>query len=524
MVHEVIIVGGGLAGLTAGAYLSRSDHSPVIFEKEAKCGGLVNSFQRDGFVYDGGIRATEDSNILFPMLDQLGLELEFIKNEITLGIEDKVIRIKSEEDIHQYQELLDSFYPESKEDIGEIIRQIQIIMDYMDVQYGIKNPAFLDVKKDWDYFLKAVLPWMVKYALTVPKINQYNQNVEEFLSGLTNNQALIDIICQHFFTETPAFFALSYLKVYLDYYYPRGGTGKLTERLREFILQNHGAICNNTRITAVDPVRRTVTDESGRDYSYKQLIWAADQNSLYDIINLEEIPAGKGREAILERRTELVDKLGNDSVLTLYLAVDMDPSYFSRIASEHFFYSPSRAGESAAGPVPDLEDRSGLETWLEKFLDYSTYEISIPVLRDPALAPEGKTGLIISLLFDYHLTKSVQDQGWYENFKSLCRDQMVKVLDESIYPGISDQIIHQFVSTPITLALKTANTHGAITGWSFANRSLPVESRLPKIFSATDTPIQNVWQAGQWTYSPSGLPIAILTGKLAADQVIKHLK
>ena len=31
------------------------------------------------------------------------------------------------------------------------------------------------------------------------------------------------------------------------------------------------------------------------------------------------------------------------------------------------------------------------------------------------------------------------------------------------------------------------------------------------------------YQAGQWTYSPSGLPIAILTGKLAADQVTKEL-
>jgi len=33
-----------------------------------------------------------------------------------------------------------------------------------------------------------------------------------------------------------------------------------------------------------------------------------------------------------------------------------------------------------------------------------------------------------------------------------------------------------------------------------------------------------VLQAGQWTYSPSGLPIALITGKLAANQAIKELK
>jgi phytoene dehydrogenase-like protein len=101
---------------------------------------------------------------------------------------------------------------------------------------------------------------------------------------------------------------------------------------------------------------------------------------------------------------------------------------------------------------------------------------------------------------------------------------MIRVLDGSIYPGIRDKVIHGFVSTPLTLEAKTANTHGAITGWSFTNHPLPAESRLPKIFSATDTPIEGILQAGQWTYSPSGLPIAILTGKLAADRVLKALK
>jgi hypothetical protein len=37
------------------------------------------------------------------------------------------------------------------------------------------------------------------------------------------------------------------------------------------------------------------------------------------------------------------------------------------------------------------------------------------------------------------------------------------------------------------------------------------------------TPLKDIYQAGQWTFSPSGLPISILTGKLAADKVHKKL-
>ena len=38
------------------------------------------------------------------------------------------------------------------------------------------------------------------------------------------------------------------------------------------------------------------------------------------------------------------------------------------------------------------------------------------------------------------------------------------------------------------------------------------------------TPVPGVFQAGQWTYSPAGLPVSLLTGKIAANRVIKELK
>jgi phytoene dehydrogenase-like protein len=101
---------------------------------------------------------------------------------------------------------------------------------------------------------------------------------------------------------------------------------------------------------------------------------------------------------------------------------------------------------------------------------------------------------------------------------------MLKTLEESVYPDIQQDIIHQFSSTPLTMEELTGNFEGAITGWSFNNDPMPAESRLPRIMNAVKTPIPGVHQAGQWTYSPSGLPISILTGKIAADQAIKALK
>jgi phytoene dehydrogenase-like protein len=521
MKYDAIVVGSGMAGLTASAFLAKAGRSVLLIEKEDKCGGLVNSFERDGFVYDGGIRAMENSGVLFPMLKALGLEVKFVKNHISVGIEDQVIRITSEGSTAEYQSLLTGLYPEQKDEINEIILQIKKIMHYMDVQYGIDNPIFLDFKKDQAYMAKVILPWVFKYAFTSPKIAALNEPVLDFLKHFTRSQSLLDIISQHFFRATPAFFALSYLKLYIDYNYPLGGTGSLVQKMVSFIEDHQGKIITNTEIVKVDPHSSTVQDARGNDYPYHRLIWAADQKTLYRLVDQEKIADPKVKQAISARKAEINNKAGNDSVLTLYLGLNLPKEYFSRIATEHFFYTPSRSGQSLAGEIPVIADRGSMEAWLEKFFALTTYEISIPVLRDAALAPAGQTGLVISVLFDYKFTKLIESMGWYEEFKTLCETCMLNTLDGSIYPGIKDAVVHKFSSTPLTMEKYSGNADGAITGWALYNNPIPAESRIPKIMNSIRTPVPGVYQAGQWTYSPSGFPISLITGKIAADQVIK---
>jgi phytoene dehydrogenase-like protein len=524
MIYDAIIVGGGIAGLTAAAYLTKAGHTTLLCEKENSCGGLVNTFERNGFVFDGGARAMENSGVIFPMLKQLGLEIDFIKNKVSIGIEDRVVWINSEENIVDYQAILSEIYPNSKDEIAKIIAQIRKIMHYMDVQYGIDNPVFLDMKQDRAYLLKVILPWMLKYALTIRKITALNIPVVDFLKSYTHNQSLLDIITQHFFQETPAFFALGYLRLYLDYYYPLGGTGKFVEKMTAFIENHHGMISTNTEITTVDPDQQFLTDTQGRVYQYQKLIWAADLKSFYRFIDPDEIADGKVKRAVMERRALVADKSGNDSVFTLYLALDLDQGYFTSKASEHFFYTPNRTGQSMAGPIPITGDQETIEKWLERFFALTTYEISCPVMRDSTLAPQGKTGLIISTLFDYKLTKYIEEMGWYEAFKSFCETCIINTLEASIYPGLKNAILHRFSSTPVTMAKIAGTSDGAITGWAFSSNPMPAENRLPKILKAIQTPLPGVFQAGQWTYSPSGLPISILTGKIAADRVSQELK
>ena len=129
---QVLVVGGGMAGLTAAAYLSQAGLKVLLLEKEAKVGGLVNSFEYQGFTFDGGIRAVENSGIVMPMLRQLGIDIPFVGNGVSIGIEDAVVHLNAKESLQDYLQLLQSRFPENADDIRQFGVEIRKIMQYMD--------------------------------------------------------------------------------------------------------------------------------------------------------------------------------------------------------------------------------------------------------------------------------------------------------------------------------------------------------------------------------------------------------
>ncbi|MHB1454780.1 MAG: phytoene desaturase family protein [Saccharofermentanales bacterium] len=534
MVFDVAIAGGGIAGLTAAAYLCRSGYKVLICEKEEKVGGLINSFVYQGYTFDGGIRAIENSGIVLPMLRQLGIDVDFIKNKVSIGIGKDVVNLVSDDSLQDYQALLYSQFPESREGIDRIISDVRRVMGYMDVLYGIDNPLFLDFRKDKEYIYKTILPWMFKYIFTINKIQKLNTPIVEYLQNLTNDQVLIDMIAQHFFQKTPAFFSLSYFSLYLDYQYPKGGTGTLPGKLEEFILSNGGEIRTGTEICGFDPQAHHLTDSAGCSYEYRKLIWACDMKNLYRMLDVGSITDMKARKRIAKQKLDVSDKIGGDSVLTLYLTVDLDKSYFEKICGAHFFYTPHKKGLMNID-IEDLKcnpdepekftlDKKDIIGWISRYYQLTTYEISFPVMRDISLAPQGKTGVIISTLFEYSLVKHISGLDWYDEFKTISAEAIIGILDSTIFPGIKEKATDWFVSTPLTLEKIAGNSEGAITGWAFTNTFIPAISSMPKVARSVSTPIPDVLQAGQWTFSPSGLPISILTGKLAADKAAKELK
>jgi phytoene dehydrogenase-like protein len=170
--------------------------------------------------------------------------------------------------------------------------------------------------------------------------------------------------------------------------------------------------------------------------------------------------------------------------------------------------------------APGGPDRSRILGWLDKFIALNTFEISVPALKDHDLAPEGKTGLIISILADYDLFKMIADAGWVKEFVAELEERIIKVLADSVYPVLKEKVTDRFSFSPLSYEKRVGSSEGAITGWSF-REPVPVINKIMSANRAVVTPIPSIFQAGQWTYSPAGVPMSVLTGKLAALSILK---
>jgi len=528
--YDTIVVGGGIAGLTSAVYLARAGQKTLLIEKNEEFGGLVSSFNVDGYHFEAGVRALESAGIILPMMEDLNIKIETVRSKVSLGVDKQIMSLENVGSIEEYSRMLISLFPDSVDDVEKFIQSMRKIMKMLEVLYGIENPLFKDLKKDFRYIFKTLLPWMPKFLMTVGEINRLSLPFEEYLGQIIKNQSLRDVISQHFFKGTPTFFALSYFSLYLDYFYPKGGVSTFTDAVVEKIKSFGGELKPNTTIKEVYADLQYIVDDKNNQYQYQNLIWAADLKAFYNSVRIDNLSIGI-KENFVQTKEKVLACKGSESVFSLYLEIDLNLSYFGNISNGHFFYSPSKHGLGEIHRTElqtmlkhwDITEKRDVSAWFDRFLKNNTFEISIPGLKDASLVPENKTGMIVSFIIEYGLFHQLEARGWYHDIRKEIESKVVEILSDSVYPALKAKVEKSFSFTPISIKNRIASSEGSIVGWSF-EKEVPVVHKVQRSDKSVLTPIPNIFQAGQWAYSPAGVPMAILTGKLAADRIMKIRK
>ncbi|MEN6627590.1 MAG: protoporphyrinogen oxidase [Candidatus Sumerlaeia bacterium] len=77
---DVLICGGGISGLSLGAWLARGGADVVVLDKNARPGGVIGTIHQDGFVFERGPNTILDKHASFnELIEWAGLEPEIIR-------------------------------------------------------------------------------------------------------------------------------------------------------------------------------------------------------------------------------------------------------------------------------------------------------------------------------------------------------------------------------------------------------------------------------------------------------------
>lgn len=504
---DVVIIGGGLAGLTAAAFLSKGGVKVLVCEQAPQVGGLFNSFWKAGYLFDGGIKAVENSSVMMPMLAQLGLlqQIQFFPSQTALVIGGHVQAIRDYSDVEEYFHLLGELFPAEQKGLDRILQDTKTVYKLMDSFLTFPIP-FFDLP---EFGNKARTDWFKENGSVLTSLpcaaSLMRQELRPYLRQHLHHPNLINLLSDLFPDGTSVFFGLGYFRMFLDYYYPKGGIQMIPQTLAEAVQKWGGKIRLNTRVKEVLLTGKRATGvrlENDEEIHAGYVIAASDlSQALTQLVPQTLLPEK------FDRKLRSADV--SHSVLNIFLGVDKPVESLNIRGCSHIFYHPDLIGITE-------ENRISLPDYFARV----PQEISIPCVHQPELAPPGKTGIIISAMTSwwYGSGWEVESVG-YERMKQTYTRQLITSLENYI-PNLTEHLEVCYSATPHTIASQTSNTQGAIMGWSYDRKRTFSRGNFLQMRSSVYTPIPGLLTAGHWSYSPGGSPVAVLTGKLAAEEIL----
>jgi len=477
MDKSIIIIGGGLTGLSAGCYGRMNGYKTTIFEMHDIAGGVATAWKRNGYTIDGAMNwlmGTKPGSDYYKIWEELGAApgWKVYNHELNAVIENrdgKAFKVYCDAD--RFEKYLLELAPEDKDPIREITKMLRSI----DLNFPAGKAAELYNLLDKMTMLK-MLPFMNimrKWGKVTAK--EYSQRFK--------NPFLREMFVRAFGGDFPM--VMSLLALALQHRklagYVIGGALALVEPIEKRYRELGGEINFNARVENIIVENNKAAGIKLADGSEHRADWI--------------VSAGDGRTVIFDMLggkyidDELKNRYDNPKLFAplVYVALGVNRPFDD--------VPPSISGSSYPLDKPIVI--AGKE---HKNMNLRVYNF------DPTLSPPGKNVAITQFDTDYAYWKNLaQDPEAYKAEKErICNDIIAGL--EQRFPGITGQIEMRDVATPITWERYTGNWQGAYEGWMFD------ESSFTTGMKKTLPGLDNFYMAGQWVNPGGGMPTAAISG------------
>jgi oxygen-dependent protoporphyrinogen oxidase len=76
---NIVVIGGGISGLACAWFLKQRGQSVILLERGERFGGVIDTVQKDGFLFDVGPQSFLSTPLVSRIIDDLGLSDELLK-------------------------------------------------------------------------------------------------------------------------------------------------------------------------------------------------------------------------------------------------------------------------------------------------------------------------------------------------------------------------------------------------------------------------------------------------------------
>ena len=419
--YDVIVVGSGLAGLTAANTLAKIGHSVLLLEQHANFGGMATWFTRvGGHLFDISLHG-------FP----IGM-IKSCRKYWTQEIADSIVQLKrirfdnpqfsleTTFDINDFKSILITRFGVSQETVDNFFATVRA-MNFFDDQALTTRELFEKFFPGRDDIVRLLME-PIAYA-----------------NGSTLDDPAITygIVFSNFMSK--------------GVYTFKGGTNDLLKKMRAEVLRNGVTLRSNVRVEKIliRDGRAAGVLANGREIKARGVLSNANlKSTILEMVGVENLPKAYFEQA---RAVRL-----NNSSAQVYMGI--------------------RKGETI-DHVGDLLFTSVLPHFDSDALCARQVTSRTFSLYYPDLRPGSDRYSIVSSTNANYADWAVLDPEHYAIEKRKLENETLAALEKYL-PGISKKIDHLEASTPKTFEHYTMHMHGASFGTKF--EGLKVSMDLPK--------------------------------------------
>jgi phytoene desaturase len=487
---KAVVIGGGFSGLAAASFVAQQGHKVTLLEKNSTVGGRARSFSAGGFMYDMGPSWYWMPDVFERFFRQFGrtagdyYELTKLDPgfQMIFGAND-VMPVPAD-----LQELMGLFEKIEKGSAAKLKK----FLDESEYKYRVAmNSLVYRPSYSWLEF--------ARYDLLkgVAKLHVF-QSLSKHVRGYFSDERLIALM------EFPALFLgamadripalyslMNYSALVQGTWYPMGGMVKIAEGMRSLATELGVRFETDCNVTHIDVRGRKATglQTSKGNITADGIIAAADYNHVEQ--KLLDAQYRNYDSEYWEKRTFA------PSSLIYYVGVNRR---IKKLIHHNLFFDTSlqqHAEEIYVNP-----------SWPAAPLFY----VCCPSKTDPDVAPEGMENLFILIPVAPGLKDTEEVRQKYFN---TVMERMEALLGEPV----KDHVVYQR-SYCVSDFEQDYNAYKG-NAYGLANTLRQTAVLKPTL---KNRHIDNLFYAGQLTVPGPGVPPALISGEIAANELIKKIK